>query len=200
MTNFCPWQRPQVIAMFAWFTGEAGLPGVRVSCALPWQSTHVAPTAEPGLFGFACMEPMYAVLCGLVTSGAGDPFGRSLVRESLNVCVAVHASEQPAVERVLQLVLVNVEADCLAVFFGGQRSVAVAGKAVGILDLGRAPAGRFQRPAELRGAKRGGNLLFPAWPAPPMGMPGQTWFQMRRASRTGERKQNAKRTIPAPVA
>ena len=54
--NFCPWQRPQVVGILAWLTGESGLPGVRVSCALPWQSMQVAPAAAPALAGRACME------------------------------------------------------------------------------------------------------------------------------------------------
>src|SRR5579863_4111430 len=54
--NFCPWHRPQVTGMLAWLTGDAGSPGVRTSCALPWQSTHVAPKAAPALTGFACIE------------------------------------------------------------------------------------------------------------------------------------------------
>ena len=59
--------------------------------------------------------------------------------------MAIHAGKHPSVNRMLELGLIDKEADRLAVDFGGQGCIGVAGKAVGVLRLalgaGRGGAG-----------------------------------------------------------
>ncbi len=80
------------------------------------------------------------LLGSLVASGAGDFLGRCVVGQAFDIRVAVDAAEQPAMERVLQLVFVDVEADLLAVFISGQRGVAVTGQAIAVFQLLRGAA------------------------------------------------------------
>jgi len=87
----------------------------------------------------ACGLSMHAVrvriLRGGVATGAGH-LGRGLVvDQTFYVFVAVDAAQHLAVDRVLDLTLIDVEAYGLAVFVGRERAVAVAGKAVGVLQL-----------------------------------------------------------------
>ena len=100
------------------------------------------------------------LLRGFVASGAGDLFGRRVVHKALDVGVAIDATEEPAVEGMLQLVLIDEEADLLAVFVGGQGRIAMAGETVGVLDL-RGGAGRIlQRPAGAKERKRTRSFLM----------------------------------------
>ena len=67
---------------------------------------------------------------------AGNLFGRRIVRQALHVGVAIHARKQPSVDGVLLLRLIHKQADRLPVHVSRQRLVAVAGKAIRILELG----------------------------------------------------------------
>src|SRR4051812_34381438 len=91
--------------------------------------------SRAGLFGAGMPGAHVGLLGGFVASGAGDLFGGRVMGKAFNVGVAVHATEQPAVERMLHLVLVDEEADLFAVFFCRQRSVAVTGEAVSVFEL-----------------------------------------------------------------
>jgi hypothetical protein len=57
------------------------------------------------------------------------------MHKALYILVAVHTTEHAAVDGVLQLVFIDVDADLLAVHFLGQRCVGVAGKAIGVFEL-----------------------------------------------------------------
>lgn len=70
-----------------------------------------------------------------VTLGAGDLLRSLVVGEGFNVGVAVDARKQRAVNGMLELRFVNVEADGLAIRVGGEGLVGVAGKAVGVLQF-----------------------------------------------------------------
>lgn len=70
-----------------------------------------------------------------VALGAGDFFGRLVVRQALHVLVAIHAGEHGAVDGVLELVFVDVEADHRAVYVLGEGGIAVAGETVCVLEL-----------------------------------------------------------------
>ncbi len=80
------------------------------------------------------------LLRSFVASGAGDFLGRRVVDQAFDIGVAINAAEQPAVERMLQLVFIDIEADLLAVFVGGQRGVAVTGQTIAVFKLLRGPA------------------------------------------------------------
>ena len=67
--------------------------------------------------------------------GAGNFLRRGFVDQPLHIRVAIHASEEIAVDRMLQLGLIDIEADLLAVDLGCQGCVGVTGKAVCILRL-----------------------------------------------------------------
>ena len=67
--------------------------------------------------------------------GAGDLLRSGLMDQALHILVAIHAGEHRAVNGMLQLFFIHVQADLLAVHFGGQSGVGVAGKAVFIFGL-----------------------------------------------------------------
>ena len=75
------------------------------------------------------------VLCICVAAGATHFRRRRIMRKALHVLVAVHATEHAAVDRVLQLVLIRVDAHLLAVHVFRQRGIGMAGKAIGVLEL-----------------------------------------------------------------
>ena len=66
---------------------------------------------------------------------AGNFLGRRIVRQALHIGVAIHARKQPPMDGVLQLPRIHKQAHRLAVYISRQRLVAVAGKAVRILEL-----------------------------------------------------------------
>jgi hypothetical protein len=80
------------------------------------------------------------LLGSLVASGAGDFLRWCIVGKALDIGVAVDAAEEPAMERVLQLVFVDVKAHLLAVFVGGQRRVAMTSQAIAVFELLCGPA------------------------------------------------------------
>lgn len=96
----------------------------------------VAILATCGNFAGARGQGVNAVRISLplvgVALGAGDFFRGGIVRETLDVCVAVDALEHGTVNGVLELV--GVDGDAVAVA-RGHAGVAVAGKAVGVLEL-----------------------------------------------------------------
>ena len=67
----------------------------------------------PGVHG-----TQVSLLLGLVASGAGDLFRRGVMGQALHVGVAIDAAKEPPVERMLQFVFIDEEADLLAVFIG----------------------------------------------------------------------------------
>ena len=79
----------------------------------------------PGLLGFG------------VATVAGDLLGSGLVDRPLDVCMAIDAGEHGAVDGVLELCSIDVEAGGLAVDIAGERFVGVAGEAVGVFRLWR---------------------------------------------------------------
>src|SRR5438045_8904878 len=96
------------------------------------------------------------LLSSFVASGAGDLLGRRVVDQALDVGVAIDAAEQPSVERMLHLGLVDVETDLLAVFVAAERRIPMAAKAVGVLDLrGGPPAGNSKCQQEQRSKAKG---------------------------------------------
>ena len=74
-------------------------------------------------------------LCILVAIRACYLLRRRVMRQALHVLVAIDAPENAAVDRRSQLLLVHKQADLLAVDLFRQCGVAMAGKAVLILEL-----------------------------------------------------------------
>jgi len=70
-----------------------------------------------------------------VALGASNSQRSRLMRKALHVLVAVNAGKHAAVNGVLEFGLIHEQADGLAVFLRGQASVAMAGKAIRILEL-----------------------------------------------------------------
>ena len=65
-----------------------------------------------------------------------------LVRQALHILVAVHTGEHAAVDGMLELALVNVEAEGRSILGrGGERGIGVAAEAVRVLDLLRGVCG-----------------------------------------------------------
>ena len=65
------------------------------------------------------------------------------MRQALHILVAIHAGEHAAVDGMLELVLVDEEADRRSVLVrAGERGVGVAGEAVRVLELLRGVCGR----------------------------------------------------------
>ena len=57
------------------------------------------------------------------------------MRQTLHIRVAIHAGEQAAVNRLLELGRVHVQADRLAINLLRQSGIGVAGEAVAVLEL-----------------------------------------------------------------
>ena len=76
-----------------------------------------------------------------VALGTGDFLRRGFVGETLYVGVAIDAMKEPAMHRVLELVLIDVKADDRAVDVLSEGGVAVAGEAVSVLELLRGKCG-----------------------------------------------------------
>ena len=70
-----------------------------------------------------------------VTLGAGDLLRRRVVSQALHILVAIDARKHGAVDGVLELALIDKQADGFAVDVFRQRRVAVAGETFGILEL-----------------------------------------------------------------
>lgn len=73
-----------------------------------------------------------AIVGGLlvgVAGGASNFLGNRFVRRAFYVGVAVNAGKHAAVDRILESLRIDVEADGLAVFLMRQRSVAMANEA-----------------------------------------------------------------------
>ena len=66
---------------------------------------------------------------------AGDLLRRSLMGQALYVFVAIHAAEHRAVDGMLQLVFVNIQADFPAVHVFRQCRIGVTGETVFVLEL-----------------------------------------------------------------
>ena len=79
--------------------------------------------------------------------GTKDLLGCGLVRETLDVLVAIDACKHGAVDGVFELLRVNIERDGLAIDFGSERRIAVAGEAVLVFQfvLGANGEGRAQQ-------------------------------------------------------
>ena len=114
-------------------------------------SRSTAGLGRPGMHGAGV-----GLLGSFMASGAGDFLWRRVVDKALDVGVAIDASKQAAVNGMLQLVLIDEEADLLAVFVSGQGRIAVAGETVGILDLrSGAPGGDCKGQQEQRSQSHG---------------------------------------------
>ena len=70
-----------------------------------------------------------------VALGAGNFLRRSFVDKALHICVAIHAGKHAAVNGMLHLDFVHIQAGGLAVYIFCQCGVGVAGKAVRVFDL-----------------------------------------------------------------
>ena len=70
-----------------------------------------------------------------MTLSTGHFLGRGFVHCTLHVIVTIHAGEEIAVSRMLQLARIHIQADLLAVYLCGQGGVRVTGKAVFVLGL-----------------------------------------------------------------
>jgi hypothetical protein len=82
---------------------------------------------------------MQAVGVGLlrvrVTLGAGNFLRGGLVDRGLYILMAIDAGKHAAVDGVLQLALIHIQADLLAIHLRRHRSVRVADETVAILGL-----------------------------------------------------------------
>jgi hypothetical protein len=86
--------------------------------------------------GGFCMHAVgVRILGGGVAIGAGNFCRRLVMHQAFYILVAVDATQQLAVDGVLELILVDEETKRLAVFIGCQRAVAMAGEAIGVLKL-----------------------------------------------------------------
>jgi hypothetical protein len=70
-----------------------------------------------------------------VALGAANLLWRGLVNQAFHVFVAIHTGKEIAVNRVLQLAFIHIQANLLAVDLSGQGRVAVASKTLAILGL-----------------------------------------------------------------
>ena len=117
----------------------------------PWQSSQVAPGRSRACLRFACMVRVR--LLGSRVTFAQVIFlgGVSCARLFTSLWQSTHLNMRPW-NGVLQLILVDIEADLLAIFFFRQRSVAVAGEAVGILEFLRGAGSEMPKRAEIERA------------------------------------------------
>lgn len=101
----------------------------------------VAIPARGGRSSLSCLAgPCVSAVrvCALrigVALGARNLFRWRLVREPLYILMAIHATEHRAMDRVLELCSVNVEACLQPICFGRKRGVGVAAEAVLVFGL-----------------------------------------------------------------
>lgn len=103
---------------------------MRVAVAILARRRSCAGLSEPGMRALRVVS-----LRVRVAVRAGDFFRRGLVDEALHVLVAIHAAKHGAVDGALQLLSVNEEAHLVAICFGGQRLIGMAGETVFVFRL-----------------------------------------------------------------
>ncbi len=118
-----------------------------IARALNLVNVAVAVLATGGNLSALVHFRVDAVLIRLAGIGvalrAADFLRGRLVRQALHILVAIHAGEHAAVDGMLELALVDEEADRRSVLVrGGERGVGVAGEAVRVLELLRGVCGR----------------------------------------------------------
>lgn len=100
--------------------------------------------AVAALDGLAMEAAIVGRLLVGVAGGAGNFLGNGFVRRAFYVRVAVDAGEHTAVDRILESLRIDVEADGLAVFLMRQRSVAMANEAFVCAWFGRLLTGSLE--------------------------------------------------------
>ena len=91
---------------------------------------HFAGLADLGVVAVRVSELRIGM-----ASGARDFLRRRLVNQALHILVAVHAGKHRAVDRMLQLACIHIQADLLSIHFRAHGGVGVAGKAIFVLGL-----------------------------------------------------------------
>jgi len=82
------------------------------------------------------MDAVCIRLAGVgVTLRATDPLRARLMRKACYIRMTIHTREQAAVNGMLELVFVDVDADYRTVHILSERGIGVAGEAVGVLEL-----------------------------------------------------------------
>lgn len=149
--------------------GDVGVVDGRlgIARALNLVNVAVAIFATGGNFSALVDFRVHAVRIGLAGIGvalrAAYLLWRGIVDETFYVLVAIHTGEQAAVNGMLEFVLIDVEADGLAVYFRGQCGIAMAGEAVGVLELlrgGWGGAGEDENSGEGKGGPADGVHLL----------------------------------------
>jgi uncharacterized membrane protein len=90
-------------------------------------------SASLGRFGVVAVRVL--ILRIRMALGADNLFGCRLVDQAFYVCVAIHTGEHAAVNRVLQLVRIDLQAYRLAVNLIRQSGVGVASKTIAVFEL-----------------------------------------------------------------
>ena len=116
---------------------------------------RAAVTGDTGgrllITGLDCLGVITAVIGRLlvgVTGGAGNLRGSGFMRRGFYVGMAIDTAEHPAVNRILEFLLIHVEADLLAIYIGGHGRITVAGQA---FFIGRLRGSGFVRGAGTAG-------------------------------------------------
>ncbi len=108
--------------------------------------------ATAGYSGVNTVRVALPLVC--MALGAGDFLRSGFVRETTNVGVAVDALEHGAVNGMLELVLIDVDAHRRAVYVLSESGIGVAGEAVRILELLRGVRGGGPGKTEKNECKR----------------------------------------------
>jgi len=88
-----------------------------------------------GLGRLGMQAAQVSLLSIRVALGAGDLLRRALMDQALDILVAINAGQDIAVDRMLQLAWVHIQANLFSIYFRCQSGVGVAGEAILVAEL-----------------------------------------------------------------